>query len=195
MKKARYDSVAQIASIALFVMALGPLTALVVASDSIRDVALQDTVVPQQSKNPYAPYDDTASSGDVSGKRLADIAEGSGTFEVFRQAVATAGLDGLLSGPESYTLFIPTDEAFAKLSSDRLDQVVSDPQAAREFLAAHIVPGRLSATDLMYQDYAKALTGNVLPLRAAAELRVADARVVATEAAENGVVHVVDAVL
>ncbi|MGD8497943.1 MAG: fasciclin domain-containing protein, partial [Chromatiales bacterium] len=66
---------------------------------------------------------------------------------------------------------------------------------ARALVEAHAVRGKLSATDLLVADSTRSVSGQVLPLNRADEIRVADAAVMVTEVAENGVVHVIDTVL
>lgn len=198
MTKPTYETRSQLASVALFVMALGPLTALTVASDSVREPSAESRLAATQgatSSDGNGTDRDDLRTTFADDKRLSDIAAGSGSFEFFQTALQTAKLNGLLSGPDSYTLLIPTDEAFAELPADRLDMLASDPQAARTFLESHIIRGRISTTELMNNDYARSINGTVMPLEGDGVVRIAEANVVASEVANNGVVHVIDAVL
>jgi uncharacterized surface protein with fasciclin (FAS1) repeats len=200
MNKQTYQTPTLLASALLAVMALGPLSALTIATDAARDEASGSnsvlTAAPAlESANPLASYEVTRAAGLATGKQLSDIASGAGTFDIFESVVRTAGLDDLLSGSEPYTLFVPTNEAFAALPSEQLDALMSNRDAARALVEAHAVRGKLSATDLLVVDSTRSVSGQVLPLDRADEIRVADAAVMVTEVADNGVVHVIDAVL
>jgi uncharacterized surface protein with fasciclin (FAS1) repeats len=200
MNKQTYETPTLLASAVLVVMALGPLSALTLATDAARDElsgsARAYAAAPAlESTNPFTAYDDTREAGSAAGKRLSDIASGAGTFDIFQSVVRTAGLEGLLSGSEPYTLFMPTNEAFAALSTERLNVLMSNPDAARELVESHAVRGKVLATDLMFADSTRSVNGQVLPLNRADAIRVADATVMVTEVADNGVVHVIDTVL
>lgn len=200
MNEQTYQAPTLLASALLVVMALGPLSALTIATDAARDQASGSdrafAAAPVlESANPFASYDDTSVAGTATGKQLSDIASGAGTFDMFETVVRTAGLDEILSGSEPYTVFMPTNEAFAALSSERLNAVMSNPYAARELVESHTVRGKVSATDLMIADSTRSVSGELLPLDRVDAIRIANATVMATEVADNGVVHVIDAVL
>jgi uncharacterized surface protein with fasciclin (FAS1) repeats len=200
MNEQSYKTPTFLASALLAVMALGPLSALTIATDTARDQASGSnralTAAPApELTNPFASYDDTRSADFATGKRLSDIASGAGSFDIFESIVRTAGLDGILSGSETYTLFVPTNDAFAALSPERLNALTSDPDAARRLVEAHTVRGKVSATDLLVADSTRSVSGEIFSLDRADTIRVADANVMVTEVADNGVVHVIDAVL
>jgi uncharacterized surface protein with fasciclin (FAS1) repeats len=180
-------------------MALGPLTALSLGSRHAGYEAWERAyagVDASQPGNPYADYDSTAVVPDYArGKTLMDIAEGAGLFDRFESAVKSASLDDMLSGEAAYTVFLPMNDAFARLPADRQAAVFQDPQLLRDLVESHVVPGRISATDLLHMDKVTTVNGKTLALGKREHPMVGDAEVVKTEIAENGVVHIVDAVL
>jgi uncharacterized surface protein with fasciclin (FAS1) repeats len=141
--------------------------------------------------------DDLATDAAVVGtsKNLMDIVKGAGTYEAFGAALAAANLEDLLGGEGPYTVFLPTNEAFERLSASGSNLVEVDPDRLQELLKAHIVPGRLATTDLMSDGELRALNGNRIALGGQRGLKANHADVIVTEVADNGVVHVIDAVL
>jgi uncharacterized surface protein with fasciclin (FAS1) repeats len=131
----------------------------------------------------------------VKGRSVLDIAEGASLFDRFEAAVKSAALDSLLDSETPHTVFLPMNEAFAKLSEEQVQAMLNDPQQIRQLVESHIVPGRLAATDLMRVGSVTTLNGRSLPVAIKEDPTVGNARIVKTEVAENGVVHVVDAVL
>jgi uncharacterized surface protein with fasciclin (FAS1) repeats len=199
MSKYKFDRQTKIATAIAFAMALGPLTALSFGTRHAGEETWERAFAgldASQPSNPYAAYDSTAHvPAYVWEKTLMDIAAGAGMFERFETAVKAAGLDDLLASDASYTVFLPTNEAFGRMSEERLAATLGDPAELREFVESHIVPGRVSATDLMRVGAVQTINGKTLPLKLAENPLVGDAEIVKTENARNGVVHIVDAVL
>ncbi|MGB5744969.1 MAG: fasciclin domain-containing protein [Sedimenticolaceae bacterium] len=168
-------------------MALGPLTALTMGD---RFADKDTTVVPMAANDSArgAPYAGTD-------KSVMDIVQGAGTYEAFEAALTAADLESLLGGEGPYTVFLPTNEAFERLSASQSKRLETDPDGLRDLLEAHIVPGRLSITDLMGEGELRALNGNQIALGGQRGLKANHADVIVTEVADNGVVHVIDAVL
>jgi uncharacterized surface protein with fasciclin (FAS1) repeats len=143
-----------------------------------------------------ARHDQTRSiPADAVGKRLIDITGGAGSFEFFNTLVRAANMDGLLQADAPYTLFMPSDRAFSAISGERLSALVNDPEALRQLVATHIVPGRISVSDLMTGQTFLSLEGDELQANVGTHLQVNGASVLATDIAENGVVHFVDGLL
>ncbi len=168
-------------------MALGPLTALTMGD---RFADNQSAVVPMAADDSAraAPYAATR-------KSLMDIVAGAGTYEAFEAALTATNLEGLLGGEGPYTVFLPTNQAFERLSASQSNPLEAGPDRLQDLLKAHIVPGRLSITDLMADGELRALNGNVIALGGQRGLKANDADVIVTEVADNGVVYVIDAVL
>jgi uncharacterized surface protein with fasciclin (FAS1) repeats len=128
---------------------------------------------------------------------IVDTAVSAGSFKTLVKAVQEAGLVQTLKGPGPFTVFAPTDEAFAKLPPGTLDTLLKDKQKLTAVLTYHVVPGRLLAADVMKLRSAKTVQGQELSIsvRDGAVL-VDNARVVRADiTASNGVIHVIDTVL
>ncbi|MFK7958923.1 MAG: fasciclin domain-containing protein [Phycisphaerales bacterium] len=130
---------------------------------------------------------------------IAAVATKAGSFGTLLAAVNAAGLADALAGDGPFTVFAPTDEAFAKIPGDTLAALLEprNRQALVEILTLHVVPGRVYAEDALGGASASTLNGEPVNLRfERGALRANDARVVATDiGAANGVVHVIDTVL
>jgi uncharacterized surface protein with fasciclin (FAS1) repeats len=130
---------------------------------------------------------------------VVDTAVQAGSFKTLAKALDAAGLIGTLKGPGPFTVFAPTDEAFAKLPAGTLESLLEpgNREKLRRILTYHVVPGRVMAADVVKVPSAKAVSGDTLPIAAARDgVKIGGARVVKTDiAASNGVIHVIDAVL
>ena len=186
------------------VMALGPLTALSLGTRYADDETWERAQAGLKNAKPtdiFSEYGQTTGvPAYASGKTLVDVLAGSGVFDTFREAVNAAGIDETLAGEGEFTVFVPSDEAFGKLSEAERLSLLSDPQGLSDLIATHIVPGRFTATDLMRAREAKALNGEALSIgpsaAAGGHIGVGGAEVVNTNLfAANGVVHVIDRVI
>jgi uncharacterized surface protein with fasciclin (FAS1) repeats len=132
-------------------------------------------------------------------KDIVDTAVGAGSFNTLVAAVKAAGLVDTLKGPGPFTVFAPTDEAFAKLPKGTLDDLLKPENKAKltAILTYHVVPGKVMAADVVKMKKAKTVEGSYIKIRVkAGEVMVNKAKVVKTDVmASNGVIHVVDAVL
>jgi uncharacterized surface protein with fasciclin (FAS1) repeats len=98
------------------------------------------------------------------------------------------------SGP--FTVFAPTDEAFDKLPEGTLASLLEDPEALKEILLYHAVPGEVTAADVAYISSAKTVNGNELSFAVGDVVMINDATVIQADVmAGNGVVHIIDRVL
>jgi transforming growth factor-beta-induced protein len=122
-----------------------------------------------------------------------------GHFNTLVAAVKAAGLVDTLKGPGPFTVFAPTDEAFAKLPPGTLETLLKPENKERlqRILANHVVAGQVMAKDVVKLHSAKTLGGGSLPIHAAdGGVMVGNAHVTKTDiAATNGVIHVIDTVL
>lgn len=125
---------------------------------------------------------------------IVSTARAAGSFRTLEAALDAAGLVDTLRGPGPFTVFAPTDDAFAKLPADSLRSLLA-PQARerlRGLLLHHVVSGRVLAKDLLPSSSATSVGGTRLDL----SLVVGDARVVTADVlCANGVIHVIDRVL
>ncbi len=134
--------------------------------------------------------------GASEGKNIVETAMEAGQFSTLMTAVEAAGLVETLSGPGSFTLFAPTDEAFSKLPAGTLESLLKNPEALRSVLLYHVVPGKVMAADVVKLTTAKTALGQTVPVDASKGVRIGGANVVATDVqASNGVIHVIDSVL
>ncbi|MBK8046917.1 MAG: fasciclin domain-containing protein [Anaerolineales bacterium] len=128
---------------------------------------------------------------------LVDTATAAGDFTTLVQALEAAGLTDTLKGDDTYTVFAPTDEAFAALPEGALDELLADPEALKSVLLYHVVPGRLIAA--LINDGGEATTAQGEPVKftfADGKKLVNDANITAKDIqAGNGVIHVIDKVL
>ena len=126
---------------------------------------------------------------------LVDLAVEAG-FETLVAAVQAAGLEETLRGEGPFTVFAPTDEAFAELPEGALDTLLSDPAALAQVLLYHVVPGRVLASELQDGGLVTTAEGRVVRVTLDAGARVNGVNIAQTDIeASNGVIHVVDRVL
>ena len=132
-------------------------------------------------------------------KDIVDTAVSAGSFKTLAKALDAAGLVQTLKGPGPFTVFAPTDEAFAKLPAGTLEQLLKPEQKAqlRRILTYHVVSGKVMAADVVKMHSAKAVSGDTITVSARdGKVLVDKANVVKTDiAASNGVIHVIDAVI
>ena len=127
---------------------------------------------------------------------VVDTAGAAGNFKTLATALQAAGLVETLKGPGPFTVFAPTDEAFAKLPAGTLEGLLKDKQRLSAVLTYHVVPGRVMAADVVKLTSAKTVQGGSLTIRADKGVTVDGVHVVKTDIqAGNGVIHVIDAVL
>ena len=127
---------------------------------------------------------------------IVDTAVATGSFTTLATALQAAGLVDTLKGPGPYTVFAPTDEAFAKLPPGTLDALLADPAKLQAVLTYHVVPGRVTAADVATLSSAATVEGAPIAIDTSMGVRVNDAHVTQADVmASNGVIHVVDTVL
>jgi uncharacterized surface protein with fasciclin (FAS1) repeats len=131
---------------------------------------------------------------------IADIvqtAKGAGIFNTLLAAVEAAGLTDALKGDGPFTVFAPTDDAFAAIDSEVLSDLIADPELLTSVLLYHVVPGSFLSGNVIYLDSAPTLNGKEVSIMADENgVMVDGANVIATDVlAKNGVVHVIDQVI
>ena len=128
---------------------------------------------------------------------IVDTAIAAGSFKTLVTALTQAGLVDTLKGPGPFTVFAPTDEAFAKIPKATLDALLKDKQKLTAVLTYHVVPGKVPASAVTKESSMATVNGKTLPIQVnAGKVIVGGANVVKTDiAASNGVIHVIDQVL
>ena len=128
-------------------------------------------------------------------KDIVDTAIAAGSFKTLVTAVQAAGLVDTLKGPGPFTVFAPTDEAFAKIPKADLDALLADKAKLTAVLTYHVVPGKVMAADVK-AGKVKTVQGAELTVSTMGGVKVDAANVVTTDvAASNGVIHVIDTVV
>jgi len=136
-----------------------------------------------------------ASAFATQAKDIVDIAVGAGSFNTLVTAVKAAGLVDTLKGPGPFTVFAPTDEAFAKVPKATLDALLADKVKLTAVLTYHVVPGAVMAKDVA-AGKVKTAQGSELTVTTAGGVKVDGANVIKTDiVASNGVIHVIDSVV
>lgn len=126
---------------------------------------------------------------------IVDTAVAAGSFKTLVTAVQAAGLVDTLKGPGPFTVFAPTDEAFAKIPKATLDALLKDKAALTKVLTYHVVPGKVMAKDVK-PGMVTTVQGSKLTVSTTGGVKVDAANVVKTDiAADNGVIHVIDTVI
>ena len=127
---------------------------------------------------------------------IVEVAASNGSFNTLVTAVKAAGLADTLSGPGPFTVFAPTDAAFAKLPPGTVDALLKDVPKLKAILTYHVVAGKVMAKDVK-TGMVKTVNGQSLNVVAnASGVTVDGAKVTATDvAASNGVIHVIDTVV
>jgi uncharacterized surface protein with fasciclin (FAS1) repeats len=170
--------------IILMVVALMALPLVIAACGGSSDEA----AAPAESPSPTMAQQD-----------IVDTAVAAGDFTTLVSAVQQAGLEETLRGEGPFTVFAPTDEAFAAVPQETMDALLADPTGAlADVLTYHVVPGKVMSTDL--SDGMQAETVNGQPLDISIEddgtVMVNGAKVVTADIeTSNGVIHVIDTVL
>ena len=133
------------------------------------------------------------------GKDIVDTAVAAGQFNTLAAALKAAGLVDTLKGSGPFTVFAPTDAAFAKLPKGTVEELLKPENKAKltAILTYHVVAGKVMAADVVKLTEAKTVQGGSIKVKAAGgKVMVDSATVVKTDiGASNGVIHVVDTVL
>ena len=128
-------------------------------------------------------------------KDIVDTAVAAGNFKTLATALQAAGLVDTLKGKGPFTVFAPTDEAFAKVPKADLDALLADKAKLTAVLTYHVVPGKVMAADVK-AGKVKTVQGSELTVSTTGGVKVDAANVVKTDiVADNGVIHVIDSVV
>jgi len=139
------------------------------------------------------------STGRAQGKDIVDTAVGAGQFKTLAAALGAAGLVETLKGAGPFTVFAPTDAAFAKLPAGTVEMLLKPENKAKltAILTYHVVAGKVMAADVVKVTSAKTVQGGAVAVKVTGgKVTIDAANVVTTDiAASNGVIHVIDTVL
>lgn len=131
----------------------------------------------------------------VQAKDIVDTAVAAGNFSTLATALKAAGLVDTLKGKGPFTVFAPTDAAFAKVPKADLDALLKDKAKLTAVLTYHVVPGKVMAADVK-PGMVKTVQGSSLTVSTSGGVMVDQAKVTATDiVADNGVIHVIDSVI
>lgn len=127
---------------------------------------------------------------------IVDTAVAAGQFETLVAAVKAAGLVDTLKGEGPFTVFAPTDEAFAKLPAGTVEALLKDKEKLAAILTYHVVAGKVMAKDVAGINKATTVQGSDLKINTDKGVMVNDAMVIKADVtASNGVIHIIDTVL
>ena len=145
------------------------------------------------------PFAAMNSKADDGGKTIVETAAGADDFSTLVAAVKAAGLVETLSGKGPFTVFAPTNEAFAKLPKGTVESLLK-PENKEKLIAVltyHVVPGTVMAKDVVKVDSAKTVQGSEVSISVKGKtVKVDNAKVVKTDIkCSNGVIHVIDSVI
>jgi uncharacterized surface protein with fasciclin (FAS1) repeats len=130
-------------------------------------------------------------------KDIVDTAVAAGSFETLVTAVKAAGLVETLKGDGPFTVFAPTDEAFAKLPEGTIESLLKDKEKLSAILTYHVVAGKVMAADVVKLKSAKTVQGQEVKIKVNGnKVMVDNANVIKTDIeTSNGVIHVIDTVI
>ena len=128
---------------------------------------------------------------------IVETAVSAGSFNTLVAAVQAADLAEVLAGEGPYTVFAPTDEAFAKLPAGTVEALLANPDQLREILLYHVVPGKVTASEVVTLSSATTAQGSDVAIKIAdGSVMINEALVTATDIeTSNGVIHVIDTVI
>ena len=127
---------------------------------------------------------------------IVDTAVAAGSFKTLVTAVKAAGLVETLKSKGPFTVFAPTDDAFANLPKGTVEGLLKDVPKLKAVLTYHVVAGKVMAADVLKLKSAKTVQGQEVKIDASKGVKVNDATVVKPDVvADNGVIHVIDKVI
>ena len=127
---------------------------------------------------------------------IVETAVNAGKFKTLVAAVQAAGLVDTLNGVGPFTVFAPTDEAFAKLPEGTVESLLANPEELKKILTYHVVSGKVMSSDVTGMTSAPTVQGGELSIDTTNGVKINDAMVVTADIeCSNGVIHVIDTVL
>jgi uncharacterized surface protein with fasciclin (FAS1) repeats len=183
-RKMKYGSL--IALLLVVVMVMGACAPVVTTEPQPAATAVPQEAQPTAVPEPVAPAMD-----------IVDTAVAAGSFNTLVAAVQAAGLEEALRGDGPFTVFAPTDDAFAAIPADTLNALLADPETLSQILLFHVLPGKVMAESVADGLSVETLQGAPVTFAVMdGKATINDAAIVATDIeASNGVIHVIDAVI
>lgn len=137
------------------------------------------------------------SEAKTASNNIVETAVSAGSFNTLVAAVQAADLADTLAGDGPYTVFAPTDEAFAKLPEGTIEALLANPDQLREILLYHVVPGKVTASEVLALDSATTAQGSDVAITIADGSVMINNAIVTSADIEtsNGVIHVIDTVI
>ena len=127
---------------------------------------------------------------------IVETAINAGNFKTLVAGVQAAGLVDTLNGEGPFTVFAPTDEAFAKLPEGTVENLLANPEELKKVLTYHVVSGKVMASDVMGLSSATSIQGGTLAIDTSNGVKINSSTVVTPDIdCSNGVIHVIDSVL
>ncbi|GAP93688.1 fasciclin domain-containing protein [Leptolyngbya sp. NIES-2104] len=127
---------------------------------------------------------------------IVDTAVQAGSFNTLAAALKAAGLIETLKGAGPFTVFAPTDEAFAKLPEGTVEGLLKDVPQLKKILTYHVVSGKVMAADVTKLKSAKTVQGSEVKIDSSKGVKINESTVTTPDvAADNGVIHIIDTVL
>jgi uncharacterized surface protein with fasciclin (FAS1) repeats len=145
-----------------------------------------------------APKDQAAKAkaATMANMDIVETAAASGSFNTLVTAIKAAGLVDALKGEGPFTVFAPTDAAFAKLPAGTLEALLADKDKLTAILTYHVVPGKVMSSDVVGLSSAKTVQGQSVSISTTNGVQIDGANVVKADIeASNGVIHVIDTVI
>ena len=180
-------------------MGLGPLAAFSLGQRFADEETLARAEAGGKNYEPPDLYPDSAYglpqlTGAAAETTVRDVTANAALFDQYRRAVDDSGFGKVLEGPGPFTVFVPIDDAFARLNDSQRDALFADKDKLVQLLSDHVVRGRLSATDLLQLRQVDTIAGRTVPIdRAGSAMSFGSADIIKTNlVAGNGVVHFVD---
>ena len=135
--------------------------------------------------------------GDSSKKDIVTVAVESGKFNTLAKALTETGLVDALKGKGPFTVFAPTDEAFAKLPKGTIEALLKDKEALKKILLYHVVSGQVTSKEVVSLNKAETLSGKNIKIQTKdGAVMINDSKVTTADVmASNGVIHIIDTVL
>ncbi|MBC7791399.1 MAG: fasciclin domain-containing protein [Anaerolineae bacterium] len=164
---------------------------------SLRNIALAAALAVPGALTGLEAQGHSDSASVVASGDIIETAVAAGSFKTLAAAIEAAGLTETLKGKGPFTVFAPTDEAFAKLPKGTVEALLKDKAKLTAILTYHVVPGAVVAKNVVRMSSAKTVNGETISIKAKkGKVKVNKANVTATDiVATNGVIHVIDQVL
>lgn len=177
-------------------MVIGGIVLVVVAAVVVMNMQKDTSMVKTTDTKPTTTDMETDQKA-MNNKTIVDVAIEAGNFKTLVAAVKAAGLVETLSGAGPFTVFAPTDEAFAKLPAGTVEALLQDKAKLAKILTYHVVAGKVMAKDVAGMTSAKTIEGGQVTVKAEnGKVMINDATVTTADIeASNGVIHVIDKVL